>query len=302
MTRQLSLFDSFAKPVLTPETSLAQARQAFEDYLRSGDYSKHTAYFFTHDLQLLGQCLGEARPIGSIGLKDLQDFIDWLRHRRGIPCSPKSLRRRITSVKAFFRWLHEDLQALPHNPAAELVYPEAVEPLPEVLTPEQVRAALETAARFRQEGDARPLTLLTLLLHTGLKKSEVVALRLDHFELHEPAVWIRYAHPRYRHKERKLPLPPEWPDLFREYLHQYRIESRVFPWTPRNLEYVLEDVARQAGMDHLSFETLRWTCALRDFVQGMDPETLRRKLGLSEIQWRDTFRRLRALAGRFETP
>jgi integrase/recombinase XerD len=52
-------------------------------------------------------------------------------------------------------------------------------------------------------------------------------------------------------------------------------------------------------MAHLSFETLRWTCALQDFIRGMDPEDLRRKLGLSEIQWRDTLRRLQALAGRF---
>ncbi len=301
MARQLSLFESPSRSELTPETPLARARQAFAEHLKTGDYSRHTVYFFTHDLRLLGQCLGEERPVGTIGLRDLQDFVDWLRYRRGVPCTPKSLRRRITSVKAFFRWLHEDLGVLPQNPAAELVYPEASEPLPEVLTPEQIQRALEAAAGFRREGDVRPLTLLTLVLHTGLKKSEVVALRRDHFDLQEPAVWIRYAHPRYRHKERKLPLPAEWPELFREYLHQYRIESRVFPWTPRNLEYVLEDVARRAGLDHLSFETLRWTCALQDFLQGMDPETLRRKLGLSEIQWRDVFRRLQALAGRSGT-
>ena len=188
MAHQPSLFDALAKPALTPETPLAQAREAFRDYLSGGDYSRHTVYFFTHDLRLLGECLGEGRPIGAIGRKDLRDFVDWLRRRRGVPCSPKSLRRRITAVKAFFRWLHEDLRVLPDNPAAELVYPEAVEPLPEVLTPEQVRAALEAAAAFREEGDARPLTLLTLLLHTGLKKSETVALRRDHFDLDEPAV------------------------------------------------------------------------------------------------------------------
>lgn len=300
MARQLSLFEPMARPALTPETPLAQAREAFGAYLRSGDYSKHTVYFFLHDLRLLERYLGEERAIGAIGLKELREFIDWLRHRRGVPCSPKSLRRRITSVKAFFRWLHEDLQVLPHNPAAELVYPEAQEPLPEVLPPEGIQAVLEAAAALRREGDARPMTLITLVLHTGLKKSEVVALRLDHFDLQAPAVWVRYAHPRYRHKERRLLLPPEWPELFREYLRQYRIESRVFPWTPRNLEYVLEDVARRAGIERLSFEILRWTCALQDFRQGMDPEDLRRKLGLSEIQWRDTLRRLQALAGRSE--
>ena len=195
MAHQLSLFDFRPRSELTPETPLAQAREAFAEHLKAGDYSRHTVYYITHDLRLLGPSLGEERPIGAIGLRDLQDFVDWLRHRRGVPCTPKSLRRRITAVKAFFRWLHEDLGVLPMNPAERLVYPEAVEPLPEVLTPEQIQAAREAAEGFRQEGDARPLTLLTLMLHTGLKKSEVAALRRDHFDLQEPAVWIRYAQP-----------------------------------------------------------------------------------------------------------
>lgn len=299
MPRQPSLFEALPPPPLQPETPLAEARVAFEAHLRGGDYSRHTVYFFIHDLRLLGRFLGDGRPIGAVGLRDLNAFVDWLRRGRGVPCSPKSLRRRITSLKAFFRWLHEDLRVLPHNPAEGLVYPEAPEPLPEVLTPDQIQAVREAAEAIRREGDARPLTLITLLLHTGLKKSEVAALRLDHFEFEEPAVWVRYTHPRYRHKERRLPLPPEWPALFREYLRQYRSEGRVFPWTPRNLEYVLDDVAARVGMDHLSFESLRWTCALQDFLGGMDPEALRRKLGLSEIQWRETRRRLQALAARY---
>jgi integrase/recombinase XerD len=40
---------------------------------------------------------------------------------------------------------------------------------------------------------------------------------------------------------------------------------------------------------------LRWTCALRDFRDGMEPEKLRRKLGLSKVQWGEMRRKIRRL-------
>jgi integrase/recombinase XerD len=52
---------------------------------------------------------------------------------------------------------------------------------------------------------------------------------------------------------------------------------------------VLTDVAKQAGLSGgLSFEMLRWTCAVRDYQARMDPERLRRKLGLSQMSWKET--------------
>ena len=33
---------------------------------------------------------------------------------------------------------------------------------------------------------------------------------------------------------------------------------------------------------------LRWTCAFRDYQVCMDPERLWRKLGLSQMSWRET--------------
>jgi hypothetical protein len=33
---------------------------------------------------------------------------------------------------------------------------------------------------------------------------------------------------------------------------------------------------------------LRWTCALRDYQARMEPDRLRRKLGLSQMSWQET--------------
>jgi len=81
-------------------------------------------------------------------------------------------------------------------------------------------------------------------------------------------------------------------------LVKYKPVEQLFPWSPRRLEYLLEDVGREAGLDkHLSFDMCRWTSALNDWQSDMDRENLRQKLGISKIQWREISMKLRQLAG-----
>jgi integrase/recombinase XerD len=112
-------------------------------------------------------------------------------------------------------------------------------------------------------------------------------------------VFIRYASPANRYKERKLSLPEDWLPAYEEYLSQYNPVDRLFPWSPRRLEYLLEDIGRDAGLPkHLSFDMCRWTSALQDDLNNVDPEKIRQKLGISKIQWREISMKLRQLAGR----
>jgi site-specific recombinase XerD len=72
---------------------------------------------------------------------------------------------------------------------------------------------------------------------------------------------------------------------------------KLFPCTARNLEYVLDEASKRAGLTprRVSFEALRYTCAVRDLREGMDEDALRRKLGLSHITWADTLEKLKKL-------
>jgi integrase/recombinase XerD len=114
-----------------------------------------------------------------------------------------------------------------------------------------------------------------------------------------PILFVRYATPRNRYKERKIGLDPNWLGSYKEYLDQYRPFDRIFPWSPRRLEYLLEDLGQEAGLSkHLSFDMCRWTCALNDWTSGIEQEKIRQKLGISKIQWREVSLKLRQLAGK----
>lgn len=243
------------------------------------------------------------RALGAITTADLNNYFDWMQNERPVPCSPKTLARRVTTTKSFFRWLHKN-GVLMLDPAEKVVQHSVMSPLPVILTDADVQAVMLAADRYRRnpKPDARPYTLLYLLLTTGIKKSECLGIHLNHIDLiapEGPIVFIRYASPVSRYKERKLPLAEDWLPAYEEYAAQYKPVDRLFPWSPRRLEYLLEDIGNDAGLDkHLSFDMCRWTYALGDFRRGVEPDTIRQNLGVSKIQWRELHLKLRQLAGK----
>jgi integrase/recombinase XerD len=265
--------------------------------------SPHTFKAFNYDLQLLEQFMGAGIAVGQVSTRDLNAFLKWLTDERGVKCSPKSLARRVTTIKVFFGWLAE-AGAIPEDPAEPVIHRPVMAPLPRILSDSEAERVLGVTELLRrgEKPDARPHLLVTLILFTGIKKGECMGIILNHIDLSDPDqpfLWVRYANPRRRHKERKLLLPSMWPATLAEYRAQYQPESALFPCTARNLEYVLTDVAERAELPHgLSFEMLRWTCAVGDYRAGMQADRLRQKLGLSKVSWRETGVKIAKLAGK----
>ena len=286
---------------LTSQTILGPALNAWRIYLDDQGKSPHTVKAFIADVTLLAEFLPPDRPLGEISTNELNNFLTWMQNSRGVPCSPKTLARRITSLKAFFRWLHT-YGVLLVDPAERVVQHSVISPLPEVLTAAEVEALLAAANKHRRkrQADARPYALLALLLETGIKKNETLTLCHNHIDLEAPdgaILFVRYASPAARYKERKIALSETWVAAYHEYKSQYPEEEQVFPWSPRRLEYLLEDLGNEAGLKkHVSFDMCRWTCALSDWNSDMDPNQIRQKLGISKIQWREVRMKLEKLA------
>jgi len=290
---------------LTPQTPLTAAIKSWEVYLADQGRSPNTIKAFLSDVRLLTTFLPADTTLGMVTTKELNRYFEWMEKERPVPCSPKTLARRITATKSLFRWLHQ-YGVLIVDPAEKVAQRSAISPLPTVLTSDEYDAVLLAADRHRREHkpDARPYALVYLLLTTGIKKSETLGIKLEHIELdspNRPQVFIKYASPANRYKERKLTLPDDWIPVYNEYRAQYQPTEQLFPWSPRRLEYLLEDISNEAGLTkHLSFDMCRWTCALTDYRAGEDPDRIRQNLGVSKIQWRELYIKLKQLSGNKE--
>lgn len=286
---------------LKPDASLAAATNAFHGHMIRQGFSENTIKAFQADLRLFTKYTGASHAICDISQAHLEQFMAWLRGDRGVPCSPKSYARRLTTLKVFFGWL-TDAGVLATDPAAPLPHEQPTTPLPIVLYDGEVNDLLRVTRDllWAVKPDARPYLLVTLLLQTGIKKGECVEIKLEHIDLSSPqapVLYVRYADPRKTLKERKLALGPNFTPVYRQYVREYKPKEYLFECTARNLEYVLEDAAALAGIKGgASFEQLRWTCAVRDYRNGMAADQLREKMGLSYITWRDTLPKIQRLA------
>jgi site-specific recombinase XerD len=305
--RQLPLFPTQPGSVndLNRHSALRDTLALFQQHLIHEGKSEHTVRAFTADLQLLAEFTSEKTPIGRYNTETLNKFLDWLEHERGVPCSRKSYARRVTTLKVYFKWLAER-DVLPHDPAKPVLQRSGPAPLAVILSPEEIERALFFARTMQRvvkggtERDTRPEMLFRLILDTGIKKNETMELTprsIDRLNPKNPILAIKHKKARDIYKERKIRLDPEWVAMLDDYLDQYQPRDTVINCTARNLEYILEDIGRGADIPtKISFEMLRWTCAVRDYISGMEPDLIREKLGLSPISWHETFAKTKKLA------
>ncbi len=297
--------DSALPPPLRADSALQDSVDAFNEYMLRKGFSENTIKAFRNDLKIVIEFLGATTLLHQVKTQHLNNFLEWLQHERGKPCSAKTLARRITTLKVFFGWLH-GIGVIGTDPADPVVQQPARTPLPVILTDAEVGLLSRAAQDYlwdRNKSDARPYLLVSLLLQTGIKKAECARLLVTDLDVsrpHSPELVVRYDEERNAHKNRRMVLHPSITAAQEQYLEQYKPESHLFECTPRNLEYVLDEVGQRAGIARLQvgFETLRWTCAVRDFRTGLPEERLRQKMGLSKISWRTTREKIFQLTGR----
>lgn len=291
-------------PPLRADSTISDAVRGFGEFMLRKGFSENTIKAFNNDLKIISSYLGPETKLAQVGTEDLNGFLDWMQNERGKPCSAKTLARRITTLKVFFGWLH-GVGVIGTDPAEPVVQQPARPPLPEILRDDEVNRMLSTARDLlwdRNRPDARPYLLVSLLMQTGMKKAECARLAPGDITTAggTPEVTIRYADEAHAHKNRTLALHAGVAPVLNQYLEQYKPKDFLFDCTPRNLEYVLEEIGERAGIKRLQvgFESLRWTSAVRDFRMGMPEERLRQKMGLSKISWRETREKVHKLAGR----
>jgi len=305
-TEQKIIFPEADAPVsnresINPNSNLMASVRAYQDYMGTVGFSTHTVKAFSGDLRLFQNYVGPDTPIFELGTNELNQFLYWLQYERGISCSPKSYARRVTTLKSFFGWL-TSVHVTPFDPAAAILHQRITTPLPSILQDDEIDRLLDVTERLANgpKPDPRPHLLANLLLQTGIKKAECMRLTPDDFEdsdLEHPTVLIRYQDTRMLHKERRIDVSLELMATLEQYLALYKPAERVFECTPRNLEYILTDMAELAQIPGgVSFESLRWTSAVRDFKDGMSHDKLQLKMGLSKVTFRETVKKLEKLA------
>jgi integrase/recombinase XerC len=210
--------------------------------------SAHTLDAYRRDLDALtqwaqGQGIGD---VVALHTEQLRAFVA-AEHRRGM--SPKSLQRRLSACRSFYRWLlkHGRIAA---SPTAGLRAPKAPRKLPQVLDVDEAVQLVELPTDAPL--GVRDRAMLELFYSSGLRLSELCALHWRDLDLAEGLVTVLGK----GSKQRAVPVGSH----ARKALEDWRKESQgerdapVFPGrggktiTPRAVQIRLRGLAQRQGL------------------------------------------------------
>ena len=169
---------------------LQQATRSYINWLKATrTMSEHTLRAYGGDLAALRKQIGPAAPIENLNAESLIAFIA---AQRRLDLSMATIRRRASSVRGFCRWLAK-AGAIADDPWRDVdVRIRQPKRLPRPARDESVRRLLASLCRSAEVSrvsvprgplgrpfQANTLVAVALMLGTGVRVGEVVALRCD---------------------------------------------------------------------------------------------------------------------------
>jgi integrase/recombinase XerC len=208
--------------------------------------SPHTLDGYRRDLDgLTAWATAQGADVDALHTEQLRAFIA-SEHRRGL--SPKSLQRRLSACRSFYRWLlrHGRIQA---NPAQPIRAPKAPRKLPQVLDPDEAKALVEVPTDVPL--GLRDRALLELFYSSGLRLSELCGLRWRDLDLQGGLVTVLGK----GSKQRSVPVGSharaalaQWRDDQRPAGDAFVFPGRNGPITPRGVQARLRTLAQRQGL------------------------------------------------------
>jgi integrase/recombinase XerC len=185
---------------------MSELGRAIEDFLgdraRRND-SPHTLRNYGADLSELLEYFSPpgAEPPALAGI-DLLSLREWLAHLYGRDQKPATIRRKLASLRALFRFLSRE-HRIERDPARLLRLPRMPKTLPDVPNTEVTNALVDGTSRedLERPFPARDRLLMELLYGCGLRISEAAGLNLEDFDRRERWVRVRGK----GRKERQVP-------------------------------------------------------------------------------------------------
>ncbi len=143
------------------------------------DVAGFLSFMTTHQ----GDTLGLA-PIARISVTDMRS---WMAHERGAGVGARSLARKLSAVKTFYRWLSRR-EGFEPTAVLSTRSPKYTRKLPRPLAEDAARAMIDTVELQARDGwiAARDVAVVTLLYGCGLRISEALSLTGADYPLPQP--------------------------------------------------------------------------------------------------------------------
>lgn len=272
----------------------AKELQAIEHYLEAlwleRGLAANTRTAYRSDLEAVSRWLSRERACTLIAA-DRDGLLSYLAALSAGGVKSRTSARRLSAMRQFYRYAVRE-GWLTRDPTDGIAAPRLGRPLPQSLTELEVERLLQSPDQTTPEG-LRDRTMFEVLYATGLRVSELVALRPEEVSLNQGLVRIVGK----GGKERLVPLGDMAQDWISRFMRNARPDllrgepgAFLFPtrrgqcMTRQAFWYRVRRHARTAGIDkHLSPHTLRHAFATHLLNHGADLRVVQLLLGHADL-------------------
>jgi len=239
----------------------------YQDYLTRLGKSPNTVKAYGHDVaafvRWLEQTIGEGFDPRAVDSRDIQEYKRYLMRQR---LTPATINRRLIALRGFFRWAKQEglAEENPFDVIEKVLIKQQQGTAPRWLDRQEQLALLRAMRKSRSKRD---LAIIQTLLGTGLRISELAALRVSDVEISDRKGWLHVREGKGS-KARDIPLDNKTRQTLSNYLdgRQEDGSEQLFlgqrgPLTKAGINYLVTKYAYQARLEDCTSHTLRHTFA-----------------------------------------
>lgn len=209
--------------------------------------------------------------IKIVKIADAYAFLSYCRSER--QNNDAAIARKVSSIRAFFKYLHVKIKVIPENPMEELESPKQKKSLPKYLTLEESIKLLESVDGRNKERD---YAILTIFLNCGLRLSELCSLNYSDIKSDNTMTVTGKGN-----KERTIYLNEMCVNAVNAYMKVRPVDGvkdknalflsgRKCRISPKSVQHIVEKYIEKCGLGDrgLSTHKLRHTAATLMYQQG----------------------------------
>lgn len=249
---------------MNQQVDFTTAQTQFIEYLTGRKRARATVVAYSKDIDQLIKFLQDLgkKTLPEVTQDELNAFLTNL-GKDGY--TPKSISRKINSIKTFYRFLKSQ-NYVSDDPAATISHPKYEVKPPRILSKVEYRA-LRDACRE----DVRMSAIVELFLQTGIRIGELAGLTLP--DIADASLHIA---PQESHAERTVPLNKAAKQALDQYLlARPKTESKTLfvtktgrPLLIRNIRTALDRYFKIAGIEKAKVNDLRHTFIVHHLMAG----------------------------------
>ncbi len=188
----------------------------FLEYLQKiKRYSKHTLEAYSRDLEQFSFFLTEECGEDDIAQASHRDIRTWIVSLSENNISPRSINRKITTLKSFYKYLKAEGK-ITQSPMAKIVSLKTKKQVPLFLSKEAAQSLFDDVEFEEGFKGLRDNTILELLYATGMRRTELINMRVSDVNIYNSEVKVLGK----RNKERIIPISPALVNLLKEYISE----------------------------------------------------------------------------------